>query len=416
MEILTRTDGDFVELRVKGRLDAYWADHLTSRLEEVLRGGADRIRLNLAEVSYVSSIGIRVLVHFYKQLRAIHGRFVVTHPSERVRKVLETARLIELLMAQEESAAPAVEAEQARRVEFPRSVFEVFDVVAGSSLRCHLAGDPAPLASSGFRSEHSRTGRFPDSTLAVGLGAFGHDFEECRERFGEFLAVAGAVAYQPTDGSNVPDYLLADGNFVPELQILYSLTCDGAFRHLARFEAKPDTGPLALSELVEACLEIAQAEAAGIVVVGESAGLIGAALRQSPVDGRTAGGLFEYPAIRGWLSFSVERVHARALALIAGVAARSATSELAPMLRPLAGGTGPRGHFHAASFSYRPLKKGRIEMVPTVRSLFEAETLHGVLHLLGDDREAAVRQSEFVRGACWIGPISQIRTTEKEAR
>ena len=45
-------------------------------------------------------------------------------------------------------------------------------------------------------------------------------------------------------------------------------------------------------------------------------------------------------------------------------------------------------------------------MNKTVRSLFEDESLLGLLHLIGDDRESSgVSESEFVRGACWIGPI-----------
>ena len=76
------------------------------------------------------------------------------------------------------------------------------------------------------------------------------------------------------------------------------------------------------------------------------------------------------------------------------------------MLRPLEGGSGTAGHFHAAAFSYRPLQKGRIDLKTTVKSVFEAQTLQGVLHLLGDDREiVAAGQSEFVRGSCWVSPI-----------
>jgi hypothetical protein len=60
-------------------------------------------------------------------------------------------------------------------------------------------------------------------------------------------------------------------------------------------------------------------------------------------------------------------------------------------------------------FSYRPLKKGEIDLKTTVATLFEAETLQAVLHLLNDDREVVgMGQSEFVRGACWIGPIYEI--------
>jgi hypothetical protein len=90
------------------------------------------------------------------------------------------------------------------------------------------------------------------------------------------------------------------------------------------------------------------------------------------------------------------------VALAVGVITREAGAELAPLVRPLARDA-VSGHFHAAAFSYRPLKKGRIDLPATVRSLFEAETIHGVLHLLGDDRE-----SEFVRGACWVSPIMEV--------
>jgi hypothetical protein len=80
------------------------------------------------------------------------------------------------------------------------------------------------------------------------------------------------------------------------------------------------------------------------------------------------------------------------------------------MLRPLGYGPWPAGHFHAAAFSFRPLKKGNIDLKTTVTTLFEAETLQGVLHLLSDRRESVGRQqSEFVRGACWISAMTEIR-------
>ena len=37
---------------------------------------------------------------------------------------------------------------------------------------------------------------------------------------------------------------------------------------------------------------------------------------------------------------------------------------------------------------------------------FEHQTLQGVLHLLYDDRGiSGAGESEFVRGACWVGPL-----------
>jgi hypothetical protein len=99
------------------------------------------------------------------------------------------------------------------------------------------------------------------------------------------------------------------------------------------------------------------------------------------------------------------------LILAVGVATRADHHALAPLVRPLGKGPWPAGHFHAAAFSYRPLQKGTLDVKTTVSTLFEAETLQGVLHLLNDDREiAGAGQSEFVRGACWIGPITEVMT------
>jgi hypothetical protein len=144
-------------------------------------------------------------------------------------------------------------------------------------------------------------------------------------------------------------------------------------------------------------------------MIAESAGLMGAALRRSPAGG--SGPLFHHPQIREWLSFTPERAYARSLVLVAGVVAAAEHAALAPLLRPLGGPASLAGHFHAAAFSYRPLQKGPIELQPTVAAIFEAETLQGVLHLLNDDRPiTGGGESEFVRGACWLGPIGEIVT------
>src|SRR5437660_10946741 len=100
-----------------------------------------------------------------------------------------------------------------------------------------------------FRS--CRTMQFSDSAFAIGLGALGEHFEDCQGRFGEFIAAGGAVAYLPTDGTNVPDFLVAGGTTLPEVQVCYGIACQGPnpqpFSSLIRFEAKKNGEPVALS-------------------------------------------------------------------------------------------------------------------------------------------------------------------------
>ena len=102
MEIIRETaTGDWLELRVKGRLDSYWADHFKTVLGDVLRDGACKVRLNLSGVTYLSSAGIAVLVWAHKQLASIRGKLVIAQPSELVKKVLEVTGLTTLLATEE---------------------------------------------------------------------------------------------------------------------------------------------------------------------------------------------------------------------------------------------------------------------------------------------------------------------------
>jgi len=366
--------------------------------------------LNLSEITFLSSAGVGLLVKFHTQLKGIGGSFVVTSPSDRVKQVLDLCRLSPILLA-DRSPAPPVHTVDVRRFSSPVASFEVMECAPARALICQRIGNPALLKGCRFAPEDSRTVAFPAATFGLGLGAFGHDFEDAQTRFGEFLAVGGAAAYLPTDGTNVPDFMVSSGELVPELNVLYGLRCEGAFTHLMRFETANAESPISLSELVRTALEVAGAPVVGMVMVVESAGLVGAALRRSPA---AAAGVhdapFKYPEVRSWLSFSTERLYSRSLALVSGMGAGSECEALASMLRPLGPAALPLGHFHAAAFSYRPLKKGIIDLQTTVTTLFETETLQGVLHLLSDHREGAgPQQSEFVRGACWIGGASEIR-------
>ena len=411
MEIVTQQLGDALEVKVKGRLDNYWTEHLRRNLEEVIREGAHGILLNLAGISFLSSAGVGLLVKFHTQLKGIGGSLVITNPSERVKQVLDLCRLSPILLAESVPVASPVHKSEVRRFSTAEASFEVTECAPQKALICQRIGNPDLLKSCRFGPDDCRTVAFPPATLGLGLGAFGDGFEDAQTRFGEFLAVGGSAAYLPTDGTNVPDFMVSRGELVPEMNVLYGLRCEGGFAHLIRFDTADADGPILLSGIVRTALEISGAPLIGIVMVAESAGLVGAALRRSPaaVAGATDAP-FNYPEVRSWLSFSTERLYSRSLALVAGIAANSECASLTPMLRPLGTEAWPAGHFHAAAFSYRPLKKGSIDLNTTVATLFETETLQGVLHLLSDTREAAgPQESEFVRGACWIAPVSEIR-------
>jgi anti-anti-sigma factor len=430
MQITKRLSGETVALKVEGRLDGYWADHLAAAIDQEIRQGSHHIQLDLSQVAFLSSAGIGMLVRFYKDLKSIQGSFAVSNCSRNVLKVLELSKLVEVLVAEKlPEASVTNEARQSstteapapttiRQIERSEAMYEIYPLAPESKLECRRLGDASLLERCGFAKEHCRTMQFSDSTFAIGLGAFGEHFEDCQGRFGEFIAAGGAVAYLPTDGTNVPDFLLAGGTALPEVQVCYGIACHGAnpqpFSSLIRFEAKKSGEPVPLSLLLESCLDLSDAQQIGIVMIAESAGLIGAALRRSPVKAASVPNAFEFPRIRDWLSFTAEPAYTKSVVLSAGIAVRGSSADaLAPVIRPFpnasSSGLPVSGHFHAATFSYRPVQRGQIDLKASIKTLFERQTLEGILHLLSDDRAlSGGGQSELVRGACWIAPISNI--------
>src|SRR5580765_3091477 len=125
MEITSQPAGDAIDVHLKGRLDGYWADHLSRSLEETMRQGHHHIRLNMIEVMYLSSLGIRVLVTFYKKAQAIEGTLVVSDASPAVKKVLDMVGLTGQLMPPVKlAAAPSVSVPVARALDRGSALFE----------------------------------------------------------------------------------------------------------------------------------------------------------------------------------------------------------------------------------------------------------------------------------------------------
>src|SRR6266545_1205670 len=274
MEIIKTQSHDTLELRLRGRLDASWADHVGKAIDDAIRAGSHQIELNFAQVDYLSSAGLRMLLKYYKQLKAVHGRLAITQPSGGALAILKMAGFAEMLISASTPAAPAPAKSEPTRVEKSGAIFQVFDQTPGAQLQCSLIGQPEKFFNGGFQASDCVNVALPSGTFGLGLGAFGSGFDDCHERFGEFVAVAGTAATLPTDGSSVPDFVVTEEALVPELKVLYALAGKGQFARMMRFDAKPEPpGVISLSSLVEAAMEISGTKAAGVVVLAESAGL-----------------------------------------------------------------------------------------------------------------------------------------------
>ena len=87
-----RRNGDVV-VRLVGEIDLYNAAEVGSALEEVAGSAPERIVVDLAEVEFVDSTALGVLVEARKQLG--NGRLLLAAPGRDVRRALEVSGLLE---------------------------------------------------------------------------------------------------------------------------------------------------------------------------------------------------------------------------------------------------------------------------------------------------------------------------------
>ncbi len=411
MQITSTARGDGLEVKLKGRMDAGWSDHVARALEECLQSGRHEISVDMAEVDYISSAGIRILVLYAKKLKLIHGGFSVVNASSPVRRILELSGLDSLLerAAGSPAASEVREPSGAVRLAEPGATAESFELEPEASLRVHWPGNPQSWLAGVPAYETCVTVEFPANAIGIGLGGFGVEQSDHTPCLGEFLAAAGAAVCMAADGSNKPDYMLQEAALTPSLKVAYGVIGLGGFRQLLRFDKGAQQTSLSLSTVVKACLQANGGQPAGLVMVAETASLIGACLQHMPPASGTANGsstLFAFPAVRDWLSFTAEPAYPNTTCLVVGFAAAQGQEGGLRLLRPAVPSGELQCHFHAAAFPYQPLRKGRVDLHETIRPLFESGQILGLLHLLNDWREInGAGESRFLRGACWWAPL-----------
>ena len=422
MQIQKSSSGQLMELRLTGRLDNDSSMYLKSEIERCTREGWHQIFLDMGGVTYMSSAGVSVLLIARKQLTGLHGRFGVYSVLPQVEEVLRLMKLWDLLQCDPgtvrdvtKTVTTTVQSSSSTRIESEEGYeFEQYSLPAARPLKCQMIGHPEALATSGRRDAVSPPTRFGSGSVGLGLGTLG---DVADDRMGEFLAVAGGVALSPQRYGGLPDYSVVEGAFEPAVQIHYGIKLEGDWPFLIRFEPVETGSSIGLSTLIRTSLKLVDCPTAGFVILADCAGLVGAQLRRlPPTDEVSAQDPFTVPEVRQWLSYSSEKIHRRNLVLIAGVASRESVSEsslLKAFLRPLDSSSGLVGHFHAAVFPYRHLKKRTLQLQSMVSELFQSGSVHDVLHLLRDDRPiTGLGESELLGGACWIAPLQDVTHAE----
>ena len=98
-------DGGIVKLTLNGDLDAEGSATADTQIAGFI-GTFDRIIVDLKDVGFLASAGIRVLVKSAKAVAAKGGKFAIVHPNDAARRVMWTTGLEKVVpIADDEQAA-----------------------------------------------------------------------------------------------------------------------------------------------------------------------------------------------------------------------------------------------------------------------------------------------------------------------
>ncbi len=97
MEIVTEKQERVVVFKLKGRLDAVTAPSFDQRCLNWLKAGESRFAIDLGELEYISSAGIKSILYVADMLKAHHGGLALSGASGMVEKVLKIADIPSML-------------------------------------------------------------------------------------------------------------------------------------------------------------------------------------------------------------------------------------------------------------------------------------------------------------------------------
>jgi len=93
MQTAHHEEGTVSIVAVTGRVDSSTAPELETALKKLVEAEKTQLVLDLKEVEYMSSAGLRAMVSTLKAVKRVNGDLRVASPSDRVNEVLRLAGL-----------------------------------------------------------------------------------------------------------------------------------------------------------------------------------------------------------------------------------------------------------------------------------------------------------------------------------
>lgn len=97
MNVVEKEDNGALVLSLSGRLDSNTSDNFSKLLTKKLNAGNEKLIIDMKQLVYISSAGLRVLLMAAKQLMPKQGKFILCGMTAPIKEVFEISGFLKIL-------------------------------------------------------------------------------------------------------------------------------------------------------------------------------------------------------------------------------------------------------------------------------------------------------------------------------
>lgn len=413
MNISTEIKEDILLIKIEGRLDARGSQQLQETWSKSQNSNIIAVILDMSRTDYLSSVGLRVMLVIYKAMKTRGGALSVSGLQSYCRDVLDMAGFSDsfpLFNTSAEAYAACRDVKRKSDIIKNWDKLETVDTDCGSfkfipssndNGVIHILGDVKNVLYSRITVSDLCSKRFSETEYSIGLGGLGDRVDDYFPIMGEMITIAGAMVWLPTDGNDIPDFLIpkSDKGKVT-LRTGFNVSIGGRFNEIIAFKSKDSEGAT-MNKLYRGIFDTAKKRrkdfkgALGLAIFADLSKALGSGILKSPtIDVAPANGeMIVHPSnFNDWFESDTTPRHRDVTALICGIGV-DLTSDLSAYDKELfnlvfylhpsnVGGKTELLHNHAVIFKKVDMPKRTADLEEEIKKTVDEGEFLDMRHLI----------------------------------
>ncbi|MEQ8223500.1 MAG: STAS domain-containing protein [Candidatus Eremiobacterota bacterium] len=374
-------------INIKGRIDSNTSKDLETLLKDLTLSGERIIAVNLEDVNYISSTGLRIFLLFQKQLKKVDGEIILCKMTDYVANIFKTTgfdRLFSVISKKEDIKCSSCSPDMSTiKVKETNGISLNIKSYQGKAGTLFSIGTQEPLSLSSYEREHVLSVKPEDIKFGTGLAALGEHYKDYKDYFGETVVINSNLFVYPAVKRPCVDFMLyTNQQETIKYNFFHGFGFNGPWKYILSFYGTD--GFIDLYRLIDSFLTISEVPVIGIVFFAESKGLSGMNLKQVPLlEKKPASGnsIFHSSNFSSWINFSIEPEDIDRIVVACGIAVNDKAREK-ENIRDLV----PKDnnfHIHGAIFEQSLFKRDADEFEHELNRITSELEPSGVKHLLG---------------------------------